>query len=69
MNAARKKWKVVCHPSFTEWPMPSMKKAYEEVMARREAWKAGGSRVSSVAVFVNEGRGWELYERIRFADE
>jgi len=68
---ARKKWKTVSHPTFTERRHGSQKAAYEYISEWRERWQAGTSRVSSVTVYVDEGdgRGWRTFERLNFAAE
>jgi hypothetical protein len=64
----RKKWRLKMIPTFTEWPVPSMRKAYEMVAARRRDYEDGVSNIHHVKVYVDEGdgQGWQLYEEIIF---
>jgi hypothetical protein len=64
--STRKKWRLFLIPSFRYQGEASMKGAYESVARYREQYAEGRSRVHQVTVEVNEGNGWQLYERCVF---
>lgn len=73
---ARKRWRVVWSPgshyervtspgSDIE-TMPSKKRAYEIISEERGRIEAGSSTTASATVQVDQGAGWETYERLDF---
>lgn len=66
--STRKKWRLKMIPAFTYASAPSMKAAYETVMAYQAAYAAGKTNIHHINVEVDEGlgRGWELFEIFTF---
>lgn len=62
----RKKWRLKTIPAFVYESAPSMKQAFDRVEEYRHMYANGAGRVHHVNVEVDEGNGWELYERIVF---
>jgi hypothetical protein len=77
--SARKRWRLVWAPgshfgrvtspgNHVE-TMPSKKRAYQVVNDERGRIEAGLSSAAFVTVQVDQGLGWETYERIDFRAE
>lgn len=67
-GSTRKRWATKFDSALAEIKkQPSRKAAYEYVVQQREQWQRGGLRWSQMVVYVDEGRGWQLYERVDLA--
>jgi hypothetical protein len=67
----RKLWSTTFMGNPTRRRHESRAEAYRYVENDRRNWLAGAIRSSVVDVWVDErdGRGWQRYERINFAEE
>jgi hypothetical protein len=71
MPSPRKKWSVTVDAvgTWNREQCASQRAAYDKVDRHRANYKAGWLRGSRVTVWVDEGHGWQPFERIDFAEE
>jgi hypothetical protein len=68
--STRKRW-ATTFPHVPGAPIqkhPSKAAAYRQVQKEELNWRGGMLRSSELKVLVDEGRGWETYERVNLAD-